>query len=225
MCWICACNVDVDVPSSDLPPCSRSAVERRRGDTGPEWDLLICGALTLTTDQVTPQPVADLLHLDTVFTLPITSDVLETFPVGRFMTFMTICSSTEFGCHLRHKHALIQPFDDPPESIFLSIWSICHCLFSPLLAALRHPLHHYQQIEWWHEVRLRIDNNINGNHIISRAMRTAAQPRWGSARRRREYVSVMKYAHFAHPWRINVSTINFKTSRYLSSTASIQAAI
>ena len=162
----------VDVPSSGLSPCSRVAVERRRGDTGPEWDLLICGALTITTDQVNPPPVADLLHLDTVFTLPITSDVLETFPVYVLQSLVSIATW--------HRHALIRPFDDLPESIFLSIWSICHCLFSPLLAALRHPLHHYQQIEWRHEVRLRIDNNINGNHIISRAMRTAAEWRWGS---------------------------------------------
>ena len=44
------------------------------------------------------------------------------------------------------------------------------------------------------------------------------------AGRRREYVSVRKYAHCAHSWRINVSTINSKTSRYRSSTATIQAA-
>ena len=133
---------------------------------------LRCPHLTITTDQVTPPPVADLLHLDTVFTLPITSDVLETFPVYVLQSLVSIATQTCI--------ALIRPLDDLPESIFLSIWSICHCLFSPLLAALRHPLHHYQQIEWRHEVRLRIDNNINGNHIISRAMRTAAEPRWGS---------------------------------------------
>ena len=100
--------------------------------------------------------------------------------IGCIGNFSCICS-TEFGFHCdTDMHWYGRPFDDLPESIFLSIWSICHCLFSPLLAALRHPLHHYQQIEWRHEVRLRIDNNINGNHIISRAMRTAAEWRWGS---------------------------------------------
>ena len=174
MWWICACNVEHSwcaklwaVPL--FPGCSGEE-ERWHWSWVRSTDLR-CPHLTITTDQVTPPPVADLLHLDTVFTLPITSDVLETFPVYVLQSLVSIATQTCI--------ALKRPFDDLPESIFLSIWSICHCLFSPLLAALRHPLHHYQQIEWRHEVRLRIDNNINGNHIISRAMRTAAEPRWG----------------------------------------------
>ena len=156
----------VDVPL--FPGCSGEE-ERWHWSWVRSTDLR-CPHLTITTDQVTPPPVADLLHLDTVFTLPITSDVLETFPVYVLQSLVSIATQTCIDTATRWPTRV----HIPVHLINLSL------LIFAIISLLRHPLHHYQQIEWRHEVRLRIDNNINGNHIISRAMRTAAEPRWGS---------------------------------------------
>ena len=97
MWWTCACNVDHSwcaklwaVPL--FPGCSGEE-ERWHWSWVRSTDLR-CPHLTITTDQVTPPPVADLLHLDTVFTLPITSDVLETFPVYVLQSLVSIATQT-----------------------------------------------------------------------------------------------------------------------------------